>query len=156
RPPPRRQHWGALEPLAKSKARLKREHHLNNTLAAQCSLWVKSRHSNCNRSCPLYPRKRTCAMQTVMSASGQKQTCAAHGLCPPRAKAEVISRCVGWQIGHWRSRYRVNRGGRRGLRLDPDIIGEAKPTAARSAANLSAPKRGVCRRPAIRSAVNHL
>jgi len=27
-----------------------------------------------------------------------------------------------------------HRGGRRGLRLDPDIIGEAKPTAARSAA----------------------
>jgi len=49
-----------------------------------------------------------------------------------------------------------HRGGRRGLRLDPDIIGEAKPTAARSAADLSAPKRGMCRRPAIRSAVNHL
>jgi hypothetical protein len=65
---------------------------------------------------------------------------------------------LGWQIGHWRSRYRVfdHRGGRRGLRLDPDIIGEAKPTAARSAADLSAPKRGMCTRPAIRSAVNHL
>ena len=65
---------------------------------------------------------------------------------------------LGWQIGHWRSRYRVfdHRGGRRGLRLDPDIIGEAKPTAVRSAADLSAPKRGMCRRPAIRSAVNHL
>src|SRR6266513_1241745 len=64
---------------------------------------------------------------------------------------------LGWQIGHWRSRYRVfdHRGGRRGLRLDPDIIGEAKPTAVRSAADLSAPKRGMWR-PAIRSAVNHL
>jgi hypothetical protein len=41
-----------------------------------------------------------------------------------------------------------------GLQLDPDIIGDAKPTAARSAADLSAPKRGICRRPAIRSAVN--
>jgi hypothetical protein len=30
----------------------------------------------------------------------------------------------------------------RGLRLDPDIIGEAKPTAVGSAADLSAPKRG--------------
>jgi hypothetical protein len=27
------------------------------------------------RSCPLYPRKRTCAAQTVMSALGQKRTC---------------------------------------------------------------------------------
>jgi hypothetical protein len=26
------------------------------------------------RSCPLYPRKRTCAVQLVMSALGQKQT----------------------------------------------------------------------------------
>jgi hypothetical protein len=59
---------------------------------------------------------------------------------------------LGWQIGHWRSRYRVfdHRGSRRGFRLDPDIIGEAKPTAVRSAADLSAPKRGMCRRPAIR------
>lgn len=40
--------------------------------------------------------------------------------------------------------------GRRGLRLDPDTIGEAKPTAVRSAADLSAPKRGTRRRPAIR------
>src|SRR5262249_30640477 len=65
---------------------------------------------------------------------------------------------LGRQIGHWRSRYRVfdHRGGRRGPRLDPDIIGEAKPTAAHSAADLSAPKRGMCRRPANRSAVNHL
>jgi SnoaL-like domain len=61
---------------------------------------------------------------------------------------------LGWQIGHWRSRDRVfdHRGGRRGLRLDPDIIGDAEPTAARSAADLSAP-RGMCRRTAIRSAV---
>ena len=39
-----------------------------------------------NRSCPLYARKRTCAAQLAMSAKGQKQTCAAHGSCPPRAK----------------------------------------------------------------------
>ena len=52
---------------------------------------------------------------------------------------------LGWQIGHWRSRYRVfdHRGGRRGLRLDPDFIGEAKRTAARSAADLSAEARYV-------------
>jgi hypothetical protein len=33
-----------------------------------------------------YPRKQTCALQLEMSAMGQKQTCAAHGSCPPRAK----------------------------------------------------------------------
>src|SRR5262245_24555195 len=109
-------------------------------------------------SCLLYPRKRTCAVHHPMSALGQKQTCAAHGSCPPKAKGGSHFNLLGRQIGHWRSRYRVfdHRGGRRGLRLDPDIIGEAKPTAARSAADLSAPKRGMCRRPAIRSAVNHL
>ena len=26
---------------------------------ARCPLWVKSRHVQCNRPCPLYPRKRT-------------------------------------------------------------------------------------------------
>src|SRR6476661_5522173 len=36
--------------------------------------------------CPLCPRKRTCAVQSPMSAIVQKQTCAAHGSCPPRAK----------------------------------------------------------------------
>ena len=28
---------------------------------ARCPLWVKSRHSQCKRACPLYPRKRTFA-----------------------------------------------------------------------------------------------
>jgi hypothetical protein len=88
----------------------------------------------------------------------QERTCAAHGSCPPRPKAEVISRSVG--LANWSLAITLpvfdHRGGRRGLRLDPDIIGEAKPTAVRSAADLSAPKRGMCRRPAIRSAVNHL
>src|SRR5262249_53248344 len=31
--------------------------------AAPCPLWVKSRHMQCKKSCPLYPRKRTCAVQ---------------------------------------------------------------------------------------------
>jgi hypothetical protein len=56
-------------------------------------------------------------------------------------KEEIILRSVGWQIGHCRSRYRLfdHRRGRRSLRLDPDIIGDAKPAAARSAADPSAP-----------------
>ena len=34
----------------------------------QCPLWVKSGHLQCKTSCPLYPRKRTCAVQLGMFA----------------------------------------------------------------------------------------
>ena len=34
----------------------------------QCPLWVKSRHLQCKPGCPLYPQKRTCAVQLGMSA----------------------------------------------------------------------------------------
>jgi len=34
----------------------------------QIPLWVKSRHLQCTPSCPLYPQKRTCAVQLAMSA----------------------------------------------------------------------------------------
>ena len=43
-----------------------------------------------------------------------------------------------------------------GVDLVFDVIGEAKPTAARPAAGSKAPKRAMCRPPATRSAVNHL
>src|SRR5262249_46638646 len=36
--------------------------------------WVKSGHSQDNRQCPLYPRKRTFVGGVVMSALCQKQT----------------------------------------------------------------------------------
>jgi len=39
-----------------------------------CPLWVISRHSRRKKSCPLCPRKRTCAVQLGMSAMGQKRT----------------------------------------------------------------------------------
>ena len=42
-------------------------------LVAISPLWVKSRHLHCNRPCPLYPQKRTCAVQLGMSAMGQKR-----------------------------------------------------------------------------------
>jgi hypothetical protein len=42
--------------------------------SGQCPLWVKSRHMQCKTACPLYPRKRTCAVQLTMSALGQKRT----------------------------------------------------------------------------------
>ena len=40
----------------------------------RCLLWVISGHMQCKKPCPLYPRKRTCAAQTVMSALGQQRT----------------------------------------------------------------------------------
>ncbi len=46
-----------------------------------CPLWVKSRHSRRKKSCPFYPRKRTCAVQLRMSALGQKRTSWQSG-CP--------------------------------------------------------------------------
>src|SRR5262249_58493211 len=45
-----------------------------NWKTSGCPLWVKSRHSRRKKSCPLYPRKRTCAVQLGMSAMGQKRT----------------------------------------------------------------------------------
>ena len=119
-------------------------------------------------------QKQTFAMQKGMSALPPKadihrrcrnvrfvpeaDMCSARLVSAKGQRWKSFQGLLGWQIGHWRSRYRFfdHRGSRRGLRLDPDIIGEAKPTAVRSAADLSAPKRGMCRRPAIRSAVNHL
>src|SRR4029450_3037717 len=40
-------------------------------LANACPLWVISGHFAAQSSCPLYPRKRTCAVQLQMSALGQ-------------------------------------------------------------------------------------
>jgi len=39
-----------------------------------CSLWVIIGHLHRNGPCPLYPRKRTCAVQLAMSAMGHKRT----------------------------------------------------------------------------------
>jgi len=38
-----------------------------------CPLWVKSRHMQRTRACPIYPQERTCAVQQPMSALGQKR-----------------------------------------------------------------------------------
>ena len=35
---------------------------------SRCPHWVRSRHVQRKKSCPLYPRKRTCAVQLGMSA----------------------------------------------------------------------------------------
>ena len=41
---------------------------LRGGLATQCLLWVKIAHVRRKKACPLYTRKRTCAVQTGMSA----------------------------------------------------------------------------------------
>jgi hypothetical protein len=106
----------------------------------------------------LPPKADMCGAIAHVCYGPEADMCSARLVSAKGQRRKSFQGLLGWQIGHWRSRYRVfdHRGGRRGLRLDPDIIGEAKPTTARSAADLSAPKRGMCRRPAIRSAVNHL
>src|SRR5262249_20099640 len=50
-----------------------------------CPLWVKSRHLHCTSPCPLYPQKRTYAMQLWMSAMGQKRT-------SPSSKSQLAHR----------------------------------------------------------------
>ena len=42
--------------------------------SAACPLWVISGHMQCRKVCPLYPQKRTCAVQLGMSAKCQKRT----------------------------------------------------------------------------------
>ena len=39
--------------------------------ACRCLLWVINRHGDKSTRCPLYPRKRTCAVQLGMSAKCQ-------------------------------------------------------------------------------------
>jgi hypothetical protein len=45
-----------------------------NRAAAQCPLWVKSRHCLDQSGCPLYPRKLTSMSAIAMSALCQKRT----------------------------------------------------------------------------------
>jgi hypothetical protein len=42
--------------------------------AARCPLWVKSRHSAVSEQCPLYPQKQTSIERVGMSALCQKRT----------------------------------------------------------------------------------
>ena len=50
------------------------------------------RHLAAQRSCPLYPQKRTSAVQLPMSALGQKQTCAVqNGMSALPPKADMCS-----------------------------------------------------------------
>ena len=36
--------------------------HRQETKSLRCPLWVISGHLQCKKACPLYPRKRTCAV----------------------------------------------------------------------------------------------
>jgi hypothetical protein len=49
-------------------AKFKRDHWgkgIGNPGQTECPLWVKSGHVQCKRACPLYPRKRTFAADSV-------------------------------------------------------------------------------------------
>jgi hypothetical protein len=60
-------------------------------------LWVKSGHSHRKKACPLYPRKRTCAVQLGMSALGQKRTCGLMGRY--RAVRTSCLECADYEVG---------------------------------------------------------
>src|SRR5262245_8095618 len=94
----------------------------------------------------LPPKADMCSALANVRFGPEADMCSARLVSAKGQRRKSFQGLLGWQIGHWRSPYRVfdHRGGWRGLRLDADIIGEAKPTAARSAADLSAPKRAVC------------
>src|SRR5262245_31150371 len=60
----------------------------------QCPLWVKSKHMQCNRRCPLYPQERR-----------QKQTSAKGHVCftPKSGHVQCNGRCLLWpNSGHSR------------------------------------------------------
>src|SRR5262245_45133498 len=64
----------------------------------ECPLWVISRHLQCKMACPLYPRKRTCAVQKGMSATGQKRTSVS--LCPLCASRAIQSETIDATTDH--------------------------------------------------------
>ncbi len=77
--------WLSANTASLHVARLRRVHddaqsyaNLRFRAMPACPLWVISRHLHRNKSCLLYPRKRTCAVQLGMSALGQKRTHAPH------------------------------------------------------------------------------
>ena len=50
-----------------------------------------SRHMRCKKRCPLYPQKQMCAVQTLMSALGQKRT-SPHLSLRRRGRAKMAAR----------------------------------------------------------------
>src|SRR5262245_5227706 len=58
----------------------------------------QSGHSVVSGQCPLYPRKRTCAVQLGMSAMGQKRTSVS--LCPLCASRAVQSETIDATTDH--------------------------------------------------------
>jgi len=62
----------------------------NNAERTLRPLWVKSRHLRRSKSCPLCPRKRTCAAQLGMSALGQ----ALHRVSSVSCEVSAIAVCL--------------------------------------------------------------
>src|SRR5262245_59717806 len=65
-------------------------------IAVSCPLWVISGHMQCKTACPLYPQKRTCAVQLGMSALGQKQTSVRAGR--RASKSEDARKVLAWCV----------------------------------------------------------
>src|SRR6476659_4984295 len=62
-------------------------HHLQRA----CPLWVISGLMQCKTACPLYPRKRTCAVQLGMSAKCQKRTSTVQNFFTELPTAFIVS-----------------------------------------------------------------
>jgi hypothetical protein len=70
-PPELQENPAVSMPPPKSKERASYRVKAGDWKRSQCPLWVKCRHVQCKRPCPLCPRKRTCAAQNGMSAKCQ-------------------------------------------------------------------------------------
>src|SRR5207342_339593 len=57
--------------------------------ARRMSLWVISRHSGMSASCPLYPRKRTCALVGTIELDEAQQN---HGVAAQPSRSRLV--CV--------------------------------------------------------------
>src|SRR5262245_23209922 len=76
----------------------------------------------------LPPKADMCSAPPHVCFGPEADMCSARLVSAKSQRRKSFQGLLGKQIGQWRSRYRVfdHRGGRRGLRLDPDIIGKAK------------------------------
>src|SRR5215467_3510318 len=73
----------------------------------------------------LPPKADMCSARGNVCYGPEADMCSARLVSAKGQRRKSFQGLLGRQIGHWRSRYRVfdHRGGRRGVRHDPDIIG---------------------------------
>src|SRR5215510_4143 len=73
----------------------------------------------------LPPKADMCSARGNVCYGPEADMCSARLVSAKGQRRKSFQGLLGRQIGHWRSRYRAfdHRGGRRGVRPDPDIIG---------------------------------